>query len=438
MQKICFYDKIITEFVYKGDIGVRYLLKNATVYFDRAFTKADLSVNDGTVAFVSPDITPLTEYDKVYDLKGCFIFPGFADVHVHFREPGFLYKETIKTGSMAAAHGGFTSVCTMPNLSPVPDCMENLNIQLEAIKSNASVRIYPYGAISVGEKGEYLSDMASMSEYVVAFSDDGRGVQLPSLMEEAMKTAKKYNKIIAAHCEDNSLIMGGYIHKGEYARLNGHKGISSESEYIPIKRDIELVKKTGCKYHVCHVSTKESVDLIRKAKADEVDITCETAPHYLVMNDMMLKDEGRFKMNPPIRSEEDRLALIEGIKDGTIDMIATDHAPHSFDEKNKGLKDSLMGIVGLETSFPILYTKLVKTNIITLEKLIDLMHYNPCKRFNIGDHSDITVFNLDEEYEIDPENFLSMGRSTPFKGEKVYGKCVMTIVNGKIVYEGDI
>lgn len=364
-----------------------------------------------------------------------FIFPGFVDVHVHLREPGFFYKETIKTGTEASAHGGYTAVCSMPNLNPVPDSVENLALQLDAIKKDAVIDVYPYGSITVGEKGEQLSDLEGMAKDVIAFSDDGRGVQNIEMMKAAMLKAKALGKMIVAHCEDNSLLFGGYIHDGDYAKKNGHKGICSESEWGPIKRDIELIKETGCPYHVCHISTKESVELIRQAKAEGVDITCETGPHYLLMNDSMLKDEGRFKMNPPIRSEEDRVALIEGIKDGTIDMIATDHAPHSAEEKSKGLKDSAMGIVGIETSFQLLYTNLVKTGVISLEKLIELMSINPRKRFGIPlKESDFCVWNLEAEGTINPDNFLSKGRSTPFENQKVNGKCVLTVLDGKICW----
>ncbi len=367
-------------------------------------------------------------------LDNFVVFPGFVDVHVHLREPGFSYKETIESGTKAAAHGGYTEVFSMPNLSPVPDSFENLKLQLEEIEKSAVIGVHPYASITVGEKGEVLSDMEKLAPYVAGFSDDGRGVQSIELMEEAMRKAKTLGKIIVAHCEDNSLLFGGYIHDGEYAKANGHQGICSESEWGPIERDIELVRKTGCSYHVCHISTKESVQLIREAKRDGLDITCETAPHYLVLNDSMLCDEGRFKMNPPIRSEEDRLALIEGICDGTIDMIATDHAPHSAEEKSKGLKNSAMGVVGLETAFPVLYTKLVKEGIISLKKLIELMSINPCERFGISINDAFSVWKLDEKYKINPQNFLSKGRSTPFDDCEVYGKCIMTVRNEKAVW----
>lgn len=362
------------------------------------------------------------------------IFPGFCDVHVHLREPGFSYKETVKTGTLACAHGGYTSVCTMPNLSPVPDCAGNLKVQLDIIKKDACIGVYPFGAISVGEKGEVLSKLEEMSDDVIGFSDDGKGVQDEKMMEEAMIRAKSLGKIISAHCEVNELLKGGYIHDGEYARIHGHKGICSESEYAQIERDLFLAKKTGVSYHVCHISAKESVDLIRKAKLQGVDVTCETGPHYLVLCDEDLKEDGFYKMNPPLRSKKDREALIEGLLDGTVDMIATDHAPHSLEEKTRGLEKSLMGIVGIETAFPVLYTELVKKDILSLEKLIELLCFNPRKRFRIQNGKDFTVFELGNEYMIEKEKFLSMGRATPFDKKRVYGKCILTNRGGKNVY----
>lgn len=364
-----------------------------------------------------------------------FVLPGFCDLHVHFREPGFSYKETIATGSAAAAHGGYTAVCTMPNLNPVPDNIQNLSQQLEIIGRDAVINVYPYASITVGQLGEKLSDMDSLSDKCIAFSDDGKGVQNADLMRMAMMKAKSLNKVIVAHCEDNSLLHGGYIHDGEYAKSHGHKGICSESEWKPIERDLQLVRETGCAYHVCHISCKKSVDLIRKAKAEGLNVTCETAPHYLILTDADLKEEGRFKMNPPLRSEQDRLALIEGIKDGTIDMIATDHAPHSAEEKSKGLKDSAFGIVGIETAFQLMYTYFVRNGIITLEKLIELMAVNPRKRFNIPLTNDYTVWCLDEKVKINSDEFLSKGKSTPFNGYELYGKCYLTVCDGKIVYK---
>lgn len=369
--------------------------------------------------------------------KKYIIVPGLCDVHVHFREPGFSYKETIASGSAAAAHGGYTAVCTMPNLDPVPDSAEHLQVQLDAIKRGAAIKVLPYGAITVGEKGEELADMEAMSDKVCAFSDDGKGVQNDEMMREAMTAAKRLGKIIAAHCEDNSLLFGGYIHDGEYARMHGHRGISSASEYRQIERDLRLAEETGCAYHVCHISTKESVELIRQAKARGVDVTCETAPHYLVLCDEDMQEDGRFKMNPPLRSREDKEALIEGIKDGTIDMIATDHAPHSAEEKGRGLEKSLMGVVGLETAFPMLYTELVTKNIITLDRLVELMSFKPKERFGIDTNNDFAVFDISEAYKIDPEDFLSMGRATPFAGREVFGRCLLTVHNGKVVYKAE-
>lgn len=371
-------------------------------------------------------------YDSVKDRY--FIFPGFVDVHVHLREPGFSYKETIYNGTRAAAHGGYTAVCSMPNLNPCPDSIEHLKVQRDIIEKDAAINVYPYGTITKNEAGNELSDMEQISSDVIAFSDDGRGVQSEEMMKTAMLKAKSLGKIIAAHCEDNSLLNGGYIHAGTYALTHGHRGISSESEWKQIERDIRLAKETGCAYHVCHISTKKSVELIRQAKKDGVDITCETGPHYLLMDDSFLEEDARFKMNPPLRDKSDRDAIIAGIKDGTIDMIITDHAPHSEEEKSRGLKDSAMGVVGIETAFPLLYTYLVKTGIITLERLIELMHDAPCSRFGIDTGNDFTVYDLNKEYKIDPNDFLSKGKSTPFEGWKVYGKCMLTVCNGKVAY----
>ncbi len=371
---------------------------------------------------------------SVFNFDKYIIFPGFCDVHVHFREPGFSYKETIESGSLAGAHGGYTAVCTMPNLNPVPDSYENLKQQTDLIEQNAKINVYPYASITVGQKGEKLSDMKAMAESCIAFSDDGRGVQSEDLMRQAMLEAKNLGKMIVAHCEDNSLLFGGYIHDGEYAKAHNHKGICSESEWKPIERDLKLVEETGCKYHVCHISTKESVELIRQAKAKGLDVTCETGPHYLILDDSDLKEDGCFKMNPPLRSKEDKLALIEGIKDGTIDMIATDHAPHSEEEKSKGLSGSAFGIVGLETAFQIMYTSFVKTGKITLEKLIELMAINPRKRFNIPLNTDYTVWDLNKEYTIKAKDFLSKGKAMPFEGMTVNGECILTVCNGNVVY----
>ncbi len=362
------------------------------------------------------------------------IFPGFCDVHVHFREPGFSYKETIKTGSMAAAKGGYTSVCTMPNLKPVPDSVQNLNEQLTIIERDSVIDVYPYGAITVGQRGERLSDLEDISDKVIAFTDDGKGVQSEDMMREAMKIAKALNKMVVCHCEVESLLNGGYIHDGAYSKAYGHRGICSRSEYEMVARDLRLAKEIGVKYHVCHISAKETVELIRQAKKDGVDVTCETAPHYLILDENDLKEDGRFKMNPPLRGRDDREALIEGVLDGTIDMIATDHAPHSKEEKSKGLEKSAFGIVGIETAFQETYTHLVRTGIITIEKLIELLSTNARKRFNLKLNG-FSVWNLQEKYTINPEDFISMGRATPFENDTVFGVNYLTVVKNKVVYK---
>ena len=386
------------------------------------------------------DGNTLSSYAGDMDVTLCPVFnnvvilPGFCDVHVHFREPGFSYKETMESGSSASAHGGYTAVCTMPNLNPCPDSVPHLYEQLTAIKRGASIAVFPYGCITVGQKGEELADMEGLADKVIAFSDDGRGVQDEQMMRSAMKKAKALGKMIVAHCEDNSLLRGGYIHDGEYAKAHGHRGICSESEWGQIARDLTLAEETGCAYHVCHISSAESVEVIRAAKARGVDVTCETAPHYLTLTDMCLEEDGRFKMNPPLRSERDRLALIEGIKDGTIDMIATDHAPHSHEEKSRGLEKSLMGVVGIETAFPVLYTELVEKGVITMERLLELLSKNPRERFGIESDVGFTVFDLGEEYTVNPDEFLSKGRATPYKGARVKGRCLATVYGGKAVY----
>ncbi len=379
----------------------------------------------------SPAVAALS----VLDDSQYVIFPGFCDVHVHFREPGFSYKETILTGSRASAAGGYTAVCTMPNLKPVPDSIENLQQQLHLIEEQACIHVYPYGAITVGQQGEKLADLNGMAPNVIAFSDDGRGVQSDGLMREAMRRAKSLDKMIVAHCEVNNLLKGGYIHDGAYAAEHRHKGICSASEYEQIARDLKLVEETGCKYHVCHISTKESVELIRQAKARGVDVSCETGPHYLVMDDSFLQEDGRFKMNPPLRSAEDREALIAGLQDGTIDMIATDHAPHAAEEKNRGLAESAFGVVGIETAFPVLYTHLVQKNIISLERLVELLALSPRKRFEIPQGNDFTVWDLNQSFTVDPERFLSKGKATPFAGWQLKGVCMLTVCDGKVVYK---
>ena len=419
---------------------MEYVLKNARVFADGTLRLADILIRDGHIISISQELAAPVSAVSI-DLHNAAVFPGFVDVHVHLREPGFSYKETIRTGTLAAARGGFAHVCPMPNLNPVPDSREHLEEQLEIIRRDAVVHVHPYGAITRGEKGETLADLEAMAPDTAGFSDDGRGVQSPELMRSAMAEAKRLDKIIAAHCEDNSLLRGGYIHDGAYAREHGHRGICSESEWGQIARDLELAAETGVKYHVCHVSAKESVQVIREAKARGVDVTCEVGPHYLVYCDEDLREDGRFKMNPPLRSREDRAALIQGIQDGTIDMIATDHAPHSAEEKGRGLEKSAMGVVGLETSFAACYTYLVKPGIITLERLMELMHHNPARRFGLGtplaegQPADLTVFDLDAAYTVDPAEFLSMGRATPFAGCRLFGRCRMTMVGGEIVWQ---
>ena len=365
------------------------------------------------------------------------VCPAFVDVHVHFREPGFSYKETILSGSRAAAASGYTCVCPMPNLFPAPDCPENLEKELEIIRRDACIDVIPYATITKGRKGAEIVDIEALKGSVAGFSDDGSGVQDENVMREAMKRIAESGSILAAHCEDNSLLRGGYIHDGKYAREHGHKGICSESEWGQIERDLRLAGETGCAYHVCHISTKESVEVIRKAKARGVNVTCETGPHYLILTDDDLQEDGRFKMNPPLRSAEDKAALIEGIQDGTIDMIATDHAPHSEAEKAKGLAGSAFGIVGLETAFPLLYTHLVMKGVISLDRLVELMSIAPRRRFGIGNPDDKAVFDIAHPYRIDSSKFISMGHSTPFDGWEVYGRCIETIHNGKTVFKSD-
>ena len=410
---------------------MKALFRGAQVYENGTMHKRDmffdgtsLSVFEGDVSLFAPSF--------VFD--NTVILPGFCDVHVHLREPGFSYKETIATGTAAAARGGYTAVCSMPNLDPTPDTKENLEKQLEIIRKDAKIAVLPYATITKNQVGRELSDMDGLSKDAVAFSDDGKGVQDEDMMRSAMLRAKSLGKMIVAHCEDNSLLHGGYIHDGEYAKAHGHRGICSESEWGPIARDIELARETGCAYHVCHISTKESVEIIRKAKAEGVNITCETGPHYILLDDSCLEEDGRFKMNPPLRSPSDREAILEGILDGTIDMVATDHAPHSAEEKGRGLEKSAMGVVGIETAFATLYTDLVKTGILPLAELCKLLSENPRKRFNITADPGFTVFEVGHEYEIDPDDFLSMGKATPFKGKRVFGKCLLTVYNGEAVY----
>lgn len=410
-----------------------YLLRDVTVHGKGGTTRRDLVLKNGRLIFENDAAAA----GPLIPVSGCelHLFPGFTDVHVHLREPGFSYKESIATGSRAAARGGFTTVITMPNLKPVPDCLAHLQQQLDLIARDAVIRVLPLGAITVGQQGTQLADFSGMAPFVAGFSDDGRGVQANRMMREAMEQAAALNKTIVAHCEDESLLSGGYIHEGEYARIHGHKGISSKSEWAQVQRDIALVEQTGCSYHVCHVSTKESVELIRQAKAKGIDITCETAPHYLVLTDLDLQEDGRFKMNPPIRSAADRDALIQGLQDGTVDMVATDHAPHSAEEKGKGLAGSMNGVVGLETAFPVLYSHLVKPGILSLDRLIEAMSTAPKARFGIADQEDWCLFDLGAQFTVDPGDFLSMGKASPFAGMAVYGKCLLTISRGRMAYQ---
>ena len=420
---------------------LKYLLKNGLLFTKEGFLPADLLTAEGRIVSVARGLDAAGA--AVIDLHHAAVFPGFVDVHVHLREPGFSYKETIRTGTLSAARGGYVHVCAMPNLDPVPDSLESLNVQREIIARDAAIHVHPYGAITRGERGEALADMEAMAPFVAGFSDDGRGVQSGEMMRKAMEEAKRLGKPIAAHCEDNGLLRGGYIHDGDYARAHGHRGICSESEWGQIARDLKLAEETGVKYHVCHVSAKESVALIREAKARGVDVTCETGPHYLVFCDGNLQEDGRFKMNPPIRSREDRAALIEGLRDGTIDMIATDHAPHSAEEKGRGLEKSAMGVVGLETAFAAVYTHLVKPGLLSMDRLMALLNGNAARRFGYGtplaegQPADLTVFGLDRPFKVDPEQFRSMGRATPFAGMELYGVCLLTMADGKIVWRED-
>ena len=415
----------------------RTIIKNG---FVPGVGKRDIAIVDGHIAESAELIETLAD-DKVIEAEGLVVAPAFVDVHVHLREPGYGYKERIATGTMAAARGGYTTVCSMPNLNPVPDCVENLKVQQDIIDSDAKIEVLPYAAITIGRKGEELVDVASLVGKVCAFSDDGSGVQVDGMMERAMTEAVKYDQLIAAHCEVEELLKGGYIHDGEYAKAHGHKGICSESEWEQVKRDIEIAERLGCRYHVCHISTKETVQLVREAKARGVKVTCETGPHYLIFTDMDLQEDARWKMNPPLRSAEDRAALIEGIKDGTIDMIATDHAPHSIEEKSRGLKDSAMGIVGLETAFAALNTHLVRKGVISMERLVELMSTNPRKVFrieggiNVGDRADVVLIDTEKQWRVDSNNYYSMGKISMFAGREMVGDVVMTLHRGEIVYD---
>lgn len=419
----------------------RLLLKGATIHAAEGVLQGDLLVENGLISAIGEGLTP-DEATRVIDCNGKDIVYGFVDVHVHLREPGLSHKETIRTGTLAAAHGGYTTVCSMPNLIPAPDSPEHLQQQLDIIERDAVIEVLPYASITLGQRGKgELVDFKALTDKVAGFSDDGRGVQSEELMAEAMHRAKEVGSRIVAHCEVDDLLHGGYIHDGEYCREHNHRGICSESEWAQVERDIRLAEEIGCQYHVCHVSTRESVELVRQAKARGLKVSCETGPHYLILCDMDLQEEGRFKMNPPLRSAEDREALIEGIMDGTIEVLATDHAPHADKEKAKGLAGSAFGIVGIETAFPLMYTHFVKSGKMSFEHLMKIISENPRRLFSlggrleVGQRADLAVLDLDSEYEIRPEEFLSMGHSTPFEGWKVSGECVMTICRGKIAYE---
>ena len=418
----------------------KILLKGGTVVAEGVSRKADVLVAEGKIAAIGESLTA-DENTEVFDAEGCVVTYGLADVHVHLREPGYSAKETIATGTRACAHGGVTTVCSMPNLQPAPDAPETIAVQQQMIDEQAVIEVLPFATISSKRAGRELADIEALRPLSVGYSDDGNGIQTEPLMRQAMQRIAAVDGIIAAHCEDDSLLHAGYIHDGEYAREHGHKGICSESEWGPIKRDVKLAEEEGCRYHVCHISTKESVEIIRNAKQSCAHISCETAPHYLVLCDENLQEEGRFKMNPPLRAKEDRAALIEGIKDGTIEVIATDHAPHTAEEKSRGLKGSMMGIVGIETSFAICYTHLVRKGVISIEKLIALMSENPRRIFRlggamtVGERADIAVFNVTEPYKINPAEFVSMGKATPFEGEEVYGRCMLTLFGGEKVWD---
>lgn len=415
------------------------LIKGCNVFIDGRFVPSDVEVRGGIVSRVEPAVVPNSGV-PVFNYSG-IVVPGLVDVHVHLREPGFFFKETMETGTAAAARGGYTAVCAMPNLNPVPDSAEHLAVELEAIRRGAKVRVYPYGSLTVGERGLEMADISAMADAAVAYSDDGRGVQDEDMMRECMRAVAATGKLLAAHCEVDSLLKGGYIHDGAYARAHGHRGICSESEWREVERDIRLAEETGCAFHVCHVSTKESVRLVREARARGVNVTAETAPHYLLLTEEELQEDGRFKMNPPLRARADRDALIEGLLDGTIGMIATDHAPHTPEEKSRGLEKSPMGVVGLECAFPVLFTGLVEKGVVTLEKLVELVSSAPAKRFGIpggeievGKPANLAVFDIDTEHTIDSSEFASMGRATPFEGWRVRGKCLMTVCAGRTVW----
>ncbi|MBQ7216650.1 MAG: dihydroorotase [Synergistaceae bacterium] len=419
---------------------MRELFRNVLAFTREGIRKIDVML-DGGKLYTDFAGSP----DRITDLEGLYMFPGFADVHVHFREPGFSYKETIKTGSYAAAHGGYTAVCTMPNLKPAPSTLPDLQQELDIINRDSIIHVYPVGAVTMTQSGRgELSHIEEIAPYVCAFSDDGKGIQSGELMREAMKRIADTGKFITAHCEvESELKPGGCIHDGEYASKHGHTGINSASEFLEVRRDIELAEGIGCAFHVCHVSAKESVDLIRTAKHNGAKVTAETAPHYLIFTDMDLQESGNWKMNPPIRSEDDRAELLRGIADGTIDCIITDHAPHSEAEKSRGLDGSAFGVVGLETCFAAMYTHVVREGVISLERLLEMLCVNPRKIFALpgpqyiedGCSADFVIIDLGRKWRVDPEKFLSMGKSTPFTGMELYGETAATYVDGRKVYD---
>ncbi len=420
--------------------GRKLLIHGGTAVGGGTSSRCDILVADGIIAAMDERI-PADAADETVDAAGCIVTCGLADVHVHLREPGYSAKETIASGTRAAAHGGYTVVCAMPNLNPAPDSPAALAIEQELIDRQAVIDVRPYATITVAREGRVVTDLEVLMPHVAGFSDDGSGIQQERVMREAMRRVAAMDGIIAAHCEDDSLLHGGYIHDGEYARRNGHRGICSESEWGQIARDVKLAAETGCRYHVCHISTAESVEIIRKARKAGVNVTCETAPHYLALAEDDLQEDGRFKMNPPLRTAADRDALIRGIQDGTIEIIATDHAPHTAEEKSRGLKGSAMGIVGLETAFAVIYTELVRKGAISIERMIELMCDNPRRIFRlggglrVGEAADIAIFDIAKPYRIDSRGFLSAGRATPFDGREVYGECLLTLKNGEPVWK---
>lgn len=396
------------------------LIKNGKIIENNSLVSKDILIDENTILKIDNNID---ENCEIIDALGCLVMPGAVDVHVHLREPGFEYKETVKTGTLSAAKGGVTSIMSMPNLKPCPDCLENLNVQLAAINKDAIVNVYPFCSVTVNEEDKVLSKIDEMHDKVFGISDDGRGVNNLELLEQAMILAKKYDLTIASHAEDNYY---------KYDR---------EGEYVAVRREIELAKKIGCKYHFCHMSVKESFDAIREAQKEGYNITCEVAPHHLILNKDMIKN-ANFKMNPPLRPEEDRIATVEALLDGTACMIASDHAPHSIEEKSQEYEKCPNGIIGLETMIPIIFTNFVKTNLISLDKFLDILVYNPIKVFNLpkrdlkeGSIADIVVLDIENKHQYLEDEILSKGKNSPFINESYYGFTKYTFVNGKLVYK---